>query len=121
MNDPLAVERCQARQGLADDRDRDPRLEARLLRAGGDDAIVEVAEALVGDAGPGLLEDLGSEQPREVVAVDPLHLHDADPPLLDEVVDVEEVVLLDQGDAGRHLGNPPHRLDIEALRLIPLW
>ena len=60
------------------------------------------------------------QQPVQVVAVDPFHLHHADAVAVDPVVDVQQVVLLDLGDVGGDLGDAAHRLVVGALVLVGL-
>ena len=106
---------------LSNDRDRHASFEPRLPLAGRHADIIEVAPAFVIDTRPRLLEEFGGQQLGEVVAVDPLHLHDADSPLLDEVLHIEQIVLLDLGNPGGHRRDAVHRLHVELLGLIPLW
>ena len=58
------------------------------------------------------------QQPAQVVAVDPFHLHHADAAAIDPVVDVEQVVLLDLGHAGGDLGHAAHRLVVGPLVFV---
>ncbi len=110
MNDALAVERGQRREAFTQHLNGDARLEARLDRPRGENHAVDVLQALRADAFARPLQRLRSEETAQVVAVEPFHLHDANAILRKEVVDVEEIVVLDQGDAGRDLGDAAHVL-----------
>ena len=57
----------------------------------------------------------GCEQHVEVVAVDPFHLLDADAAPLDEILHVEQVVVLNLGDAAGDRRHPLHRLAVVPL------
>ena len=70
------------------------------------------------DAAPAALEHLAGQQAAQVVAVDPFHLHHADAAAIDPVVDVQQVVLLDLGHAGGHLGHAAHRLVVGAIVFV---
>ena len=83
----------------------DARLEPRLHRPGGHDHVVHVLPAAIAHPLARALEHLARQQPAQIVAVDPLHLHDADAVAIDEVVHVQQVVLLDLGHAGGDLGD----------------
>ncbi len=72
------------------------------------------SQRLMLDALVGAVEHIVGHQLGQVVAVDPLHFHHADPAALDEVVDVEQVVLLDLGHAHRDVGNAGHGLVVAA-------
>ena len=100
----------QRRQDGAKHRDRHPRLEPRLDPAGRDDHVVEILPALIAHPVTRPLEHRRREQALEIVAVDPLHLHQADAVVLDEVVDVDQVVLLDLRDPDGDAGHARHRL-----------
>ena len=57
---------------------------------------------------PRLFQHLPREHPAQVVAVQPLHFHDADAVLGEEIVDGKQIVVLDQGDARGHPRHPVH-------------
>ena len=104
MHDAVAVQGGQGGQAVADDGDGHARLHPRLQRAGGDDHLVDVFPAAVAHAVANPLEHVGHQQPGQVVAVDPLHHHHADAVAIDEVIDVEQIVVLNLGDAGGRAG-----------------
>ena len=58
------------------------------------------------------------QQTAEVVAVDPFHFHEADAVAIDPVVYVQQVVLLDLGDLGGHVGHAAHRLVVGAIVFV---
>ena len=66
------------------------------------DHVIEIRPALRPDPLLSPRQDAGREEPAEVIAVDPLHLHDPDAVRGDEVLDVEQVILLDLRHPGRH-------------------
>ena len=103
---PSRCRAASAGQAVADDGDGDARLQPRLHRPGRDDHLVDVVPALAARRAPEPFEHVAGQQPAQVVAVDPFHLHHADAAAVHPVVDVQQVVLLDLGDAGGDLGHP---------------
>jgi hypothetical protein len=63
---------------------------------------------------------VGGEQAGKVIAVDPLHDHHANAVTIDEVIDVEQIVVLDLGDAGRGAGHALHGFVVAANVVEPL-
>ena len=120
VDDLLPMERGQPGQALANDRNRDARLQPSARLAGGRDHIIDVVPALLTDAGLGPPEHARREQRIEVVAVDPFHLEHADAAALDEVLHVEQIVVLDLGDLRADGGHPLHRLAVGPLIGKPL-
>ncbi len=113
--------RCRAANAARQSRhdgDGDARLQTRLHRPGGDDHLIDVVPPLVAHVGFQPLEHFVGQQPGEVVAVDPFHFHHADAAAVHPIVNVEQIVLLDLGHAGGHLGHPPHRLVVGPLVFV---
>ncbi len=120
MHDVLAVQRRQRRQAIANDGDGNARLQSRLHRTGRHDYLVDVRPPPLAHAPVNVLQHLPRQQPAQVVSVDPLHFHDADAVVLDPIVYVEKVVLLNLGDVGRHVGDPPHGVVIRSIVFVAL-
>jgi hypothetical protein len=120
VHDPLAVQRRQGRQAIADDGHRHARLDSRVNGSGGDQHAVDVLPATRADAVADAVEHSRHQQMAEVVAVDPLHHHHANAIAVDEVLHVEQVVVLDLRHAGRDVGDAGHRLVVLARRGKPL-
>ena len=114
MHDFLAVQRGQRRQTFPYDRHGHTRLQPGLHGAGRHDNVVQIIPAAVAHPVARPFEHLTGQQPAQVVAVDPFHLHDADAIPIDEILHVEQVVLLDLGDPGRRFGNPGHGFVVAA-------
>ncbi len=108
MDDALAVQGGHRRQAAAQHGDGDARLQAQVLFAVGHGEFVDVVPALAGDGGVDAVQEDGAAEALQVVAVDPLHLEQADTAMLDEVVHVDQVVLLNPRDAAGDRGEPPH-------------
>jgi len=112
------VQGGQRGQAVADDGDGDARLDTRLHRPGGYDHLVDIVPSFDAYVALEPFEHLARQEAREVEAVDPLHLHHANAAAIHPVVDVEQIVLLDLGDAGGHLRHPAHRLVVRTLVLV---
>ena len=120
MHDVLPMEGSQGRQALPHDSDGNPRLEPRLSWAGCHDHVVEIGPPLRRHRPLRSFEHFWGEQPRQVVAIDPFHLHQTNPPLLNKVVYVEQIVLLDLSDSGRHCSDSGHAIFVEPLAVVSL-
>jgi hypothetical protein len=104
----MILQRRQSGQALADDGNRhaghQPGLKARV----GNDHVVDVGPAVLGDRLANLLEQLGRGQMPEVIAVHPFRHQHQNPLILDDVVNVDQVVLLDPGGFHVHPRHPRH-------------
>jgi len=118
MDDVLAMESGQGGKTVANDGNGDARLDAGLDGSVSDNDPVDIRPAAVADARLEPLEHAVAEQVAEIVAVDPFHLHHSDATAVDPVVDVEEVVLLDFGDARGDRGHAAHGLIVGAFVFV---
>ena len=118
VDDAFAVQCRQGRQAIADNRNRNARLQTRLHRPVRDDHLVDVLKTLLAYPVLQPLEHLARQQPREIVAVHPFHLHHADAAAVHPVMNVQQIVLLDQGHPAGNRGHPRHRLVVRPLVLV---
>ncbi len=114
------MQRAQGHETFLDDGHRDPRFEARLLRPRRRDDVVDVLPAAIADAVLDPSQRLLAQQPPEIETVHPFHQHHADPVMVHEVLDRQQIVLLDPRDQGGDVGDSLHGFVVAPPVVIPL-